>query len=330
MKLEKQIESEELLQAARGVFDLECEALNLVKNRLNSSFLNALAIIDGCKSKVVITGIGKSGIAGRKIAATFSSVGVSSVFLHAGEAGHGDLGMVSSGDVALALSYSGETHELVELIPRIKLLGAPIIAITGNPNSALANSSEVVLNIGIPNYPWPFGLLPTASNAVTVAIGDALAVSLLMKRGFKEEHFAALHPGGLLGRKLLVKVGDLMHIGEELPVATPEASMREAVMIMTAKRLGVVCVIEKDGKLSGIITDGDLRRLLERDSDPLNKTAGEAMTRSPKSTTPGVLAAKALHTMESHAITSLPVIDENDRLAGLIHLHDILKLETQT
>lgn len=323
-----QLPETELLDIARKVLYLESEALTHVRDRLGEPFLEAVHCLDGCRGKVVITGLGKSGIAGKKIAATLSSTGVPSLFLHAGEANHGDLGVVSKGDVVLALSYSGETHELVEIIPRFKVLGVPVIAMTGSTSSVLANLADVVLDVSVPQYPWPFGLLPTASNAVTVAIGDALAVTLLVARGVKEEDFAQFHPGGLLGRKILVKVCDLMHTGEELPVVDEKANLRLILMEMTAKRLGVACVTNSDGRLRGIITDGDLRRLLERESDPLDRTANEIMTVNPKTITPDVLAAKALHIMESHSITSLAVLDNTQKLIGVIHIHDILKLET--
>ena len=307
---------------------LECEAMMSASERLGKAFLEAVRLLCSCRGKIIVTGLGKSGIAAKKIAATMASSGAPALFLHSAEAVHGDLGVVSKGDVIMALSYSGETQELVDLVPRFKLMGAPVIAITGNTQSTLAGLSDCVLDVHVPSHPWPFGLIPTASIAVTVAIGDALAVALLVQHGIKEEDFAFLHPGGLLGRKQLVKVKDQMHTGDELPIVSPEAGVREVLMEMTAKRLGVACVVDARNEFIGIFTDGDLRRLLERNPNPLDLTADEIITRDPKWISPEELSAKALHLMETHEITSLPVLDESRTLIGIIHLHDILKLET--
>jgi arabinose-5-phosphate isomerase len=318
---------QQLLAIARRVIDLEGEALALLAARLGSQFLQALDSLHACKGKIIVTGLGKSGIAAKKIAATLASTGAPSLFLHSSEAIHGDMGVISAGDVAIAISYSGETAELVELVPRMRLLGVPVIALTGKPSSSLATLSDCHLDVSVPTNEWPFGLIPTASSATTVAVGDALAIALLVRRGLHEEDFALLHPGGLLGRKMLVKVRDLMHTGEALPVIPFDAGMREAVVEMTAKRLGVTCVVDQ-GRLAGIITDGDLRRLLERNSNPFDFKASQVMIRNPKMTSPDILAAAALHEMESHSITSLPVVGADRELVGLIHIHDIVKLET--
>ncbi|MFH0766330.1 MAG: KpsF/GutQ family sugar-phosphate isomerase [Calditrichota bacterium] len=318
----------DLLEVSRQIFFYESEALQIVARRLDESFLRALELLERCSGKIIATGLGKSGIAARKIAATLASTGAPALFMHASEAGHGDLGVVTAGDVVLALSYSGETRELVELVPRLKLLGVPVIAITGGLQSTLAELADVTIDINLPEREWPFGLIPTASNVVTVAVGDALAVALVIKRGIKEQDFARFHPGGLLGRRLLVRVEELMHTGEALPVVHPEAGFREVLMEMTAKRLGVACVVDDDSKLKGIFTDGDLRRLLERTPNPLELSAREIMIPQPKSTNRDQLCAGALHTMETHNITSLPVLDEAGTLVGLVHIHDILKLET--
>ncbi len=323
------VSSEDLLAVGRQVLSLECEALNLMTDRLGEAFLRALGLLRECRGKVIISGLGKSGIAGKKIAATLSSTGVPSLFLHAGEAGHGDLGVVAAGDVVIALSYSGETRELIEIIPRFKLLGVPVIALTGHPDSALGQTADVTLDVGVPHHPWPYGLLPTASNTVAVGVGDALAVALLVARGVREEDFASLHPGGLLGHKMLVKVSDHMHRGSALPLVRPNEPMAEVIIEMSAKRLGVACVVDDDGRLMGVITDGDLRRLLEREANALELTAEQVMTPKPKTTTPEMLSAAALRLMESHSITSLPVVDRSDKVIGIIHLHDIIKLETQ-
>lgn len=321
------LSNDELLKVGRKVFELESCALAHSGQLIDGKFLDAVEVLFACKGKTIITGLGKSGIAGQKIAATLSSTGMPSLFLHAGEAGHGDLGVVSVGDVVIALSYSGETHEVVGLIPRFKLLGVPVIALTGKIHSALGEAADVVVDVSVKSYPWPYGLLPTASNAVTVAMGDAFAIALLMARGVREEDFASLHPGGLLGRKMLVKVKNLMHSGDELPLVRPEDKMREVLMEMTAKRLGVACVVDDGMRFIGIITDGDVRRVLETKSNPLELSAKAVMTVNPKRTTENTLSATALHEMESLSITSLPVVNEAGNLTGLVHIHDILKLE---
>jgi len=323
------LDKDNILEVARRLLTYESEAIYAVIERLNGVFLKALEFLNACNGKIIVTGLGKSGIAGKKIAATLASTGAPALFMHSAEAVHGDMGVVSAGDVAICLSYSGETREVVDLIPRFKLLGVPIIALTGNETSSLGQLADCVIDVSVPSYSWPYGLLPTSSSAVTVAVGDALAVALLVSRNIKEESFAQLHPGGLLGRKMLVKVESLMHTGEALPLVKKETGMREALMEMTAKRLGVSCVIDAIGRLDGVITDGDLRRLLEKYNNPLDMKAGDAMTVNPKTIEPDRLAARALHIMEKHSITSLPVVDDSGILIGLIHMHDILKLETQ-
>lgn len=322
------ISAEKLLATARQVMDNQIEAVAGVRNRLGKPFLNALEYLRACRGKVIVTGLGKSGIAAQKIAATLTSTGVPALFLHAAEALHGDIGVVTRDDVTIAISYSGETKELTELMPSFKKLGVPVIALTGNPDSALARVADCVLDVAVPSHAWPFGVLPTASVAATVAVGDALAVALLEIRGLREEDFALLHPGGLIGKKMLVRVADLMHRGSEIPMVRPEFGMREVLVEMTAKLLGMTCVVDEGGRLLGIITDGDLRRLLERFPNLLDRTAREVMTPTPKWIEPGQLAARALHVMESHAITSLPVLNGDRTVIGVIHMHDILKLET--
>lgn len=321
-------DDQHLLEVARKLLILESNAVQSAADNLGKPFLQALKLLRECRNKVIVIGLGKSGIAARKIAATLASTGKPALFLHAAEAIHGDMGVISSGDTAICLSYSGETHELVDLVPRFRLLGVPVIAMTGNSKSTLAELADCVLDITVPSQPWPYGILPTSSNAVTVGVGDALAVALLVSRGINEKDFALLHPGGLLGRRLLIKVQDIMHTGDELPLVGRDSSMREALMEMTAKRLGVACIVDDEGRIDGIITDGDLRRLLEGKSDPLNLPAKDAMTPSPKTIDPETLSLRALHIMEKHEITSLPVVDENKKIIGLVHMHDILKLET--
>jgi len=316
-----------LLVASR-VFQLEQEGLAQVASRLNGDFSKAIELLDNCRGKIIVTGLGKSGIAGRKIAATFASTGAPALFMHSAEAIHGDMGVASLGDVAIALSYSGETAEVNALIPRLKLIGIPVIAITGHLESTMAKHSDCVLNVAVPSYTFPYGLIPTASFAATVAIGDSLALALMVRRGVSENDFALLHPGGLLGRKLLVKVRDLMHSGENLPVVNPDTTMRAVLVEMTRKRLGTACVVDGSNKLIGIITDGDLRRVLERADDPFILTAVDVMSKSPGWILPDSLAATALHQMERRRITALAVLDASRSLVGIIHMHDILTLET--
>lgn len=318
-----------ILEVAGRVISYESEAISSLIDRLDDSFLIALEFLDRCEGKIIVTGLGKSGIAAKKIAATLTSTGAPALFMHSAEAVHGDMGVVSSSDVAICLSYSGETKELIELIPRFKLLGVPIIAMTGKRASSLGSLSDCILDVSVPSYPWPYGILPTSSSAVTVAFGDALAVALLVSRDITEENFAHLHPGGLLGKKMLVKVENLMHTGDALPLVSKNTGMRAVLIEMTTKRLGVTCVLDENERLEGVITDGDLRRLLEKYDNLLDLTAGEVMTQNPVTIRPSKLSAHALHIMENHSITSLPVTDDSEVLIGLIHLHDILKLETQ-
>lgn len=315
-------------QVALRLIDIEIEALEGLRGRLNDSFKEAVETLYRCRGKIVVTGLGKSGIAARKVAATFASTGAPALFLHASEAVHGDLGVVTPQEVAVVISYSGETREIVELVPRFKLMGIPIIALTGNADSTLAHYSDIHLDISVPSHPFPFGVVPTASHIATVAMGDALAVALLLKKGISEDDFALLHPGGVLGRRMLVKVADLMHTGDQLPIVYPHHPIRYVLTVITSKRLGVTCVVDEEMRLKGIITDGDIRRLLERQPNPLDLTASEVMTASPKTISPDVMAVRALHKMEEYSITSLPVVEGKDRLIGLIHMHDILRLET--
>jgi len=316
------------LAIARRVLQIEQEGLATVAERIDGAFSNAVALLEQCTGKIIVTGLGKSGIAARKIAATFASTGAPALFMHSAEAIHGDMGVASQGDVAICLSYSGETAEVNALIPRLKLKGIPVISITGNRESTMAQHSDCVLDVAVPSYPFPFGLIPTASYTATVAIGDALALALMTRHGVTQEDFALLHPGGLLGQKMLVKVQDLMHTGDNLPKVLPAATMRQALVAMTSKRLGTVCVTDEDDHLLGIITDGDLRRILEKVDNPFSLSAGDVMTPNPRAIHPNALAATALHQMERRAITSLAVLDTNRQLVGLIHIHDIIKLET--
>ncbi len=315
-----------ILDIAKRVLKIEADAVLALIERLNSNFEKAVEIIYRSKGRVVVTGMGKSGLVGKKIAATLASTGTPAFFLHPAEASHGDLGMVTSNDVIIAISNSGETEELAGLIPFLKRFNVSLISMTGSLNSTLSKAADVNLDISIKEEACPLGIVPTASTAATMAMGDALAVALLTKRGFNEEDFAFFHPGGSLGKKLFIKVGDLMHTGDALPVISPDTSMTGTVMEISSKRLGVAIVVDADKKILGIITDGDVRRGIEKwGKGFFDMSSREVMTRSPKTISEEELAAKALSIMEKLSITSLAVPDENGRAVGIIHLHDILR-----
>ncbi|RLA95494.1 MAG: D-arabinose 5-phosphate isomerase [Deltaproteobacteria bacterium] len=316
-----------ILERAKRVLEIEARAVAGLKERLNDEFVRAVELILRCEGKVVVTGVGKSGIIGKKIASTLASTGTPAFFLHPTEGVHGDLGMLDRRDVVLAISRSGETEELSQLLPLIKRQGNRLIAFTGNPSSSLAKAADVVIDVGVDQEACPLGLAPTASTTAALAMGDALAVALLEERGFRREDFARLHPGGVLGRRLLLRVRDLMHVGEEFPRVWEETSMKEVLVEMTSKRLGVTAVMDGGGRLVGVITDGDLRRALERYPDLLQRRASEIMTRNPKGIEADALAAEAVKRMEEHSITSLFVFERpGDRVpVGIIHLHDLLK-----
>jgi len=317
-------ESEGLRQA-RHVLLTEANAVMALADRLDARFDRALDLLAGCKGKVVVSGMGKSGIIGRKIAATFTSTGTPAIFLHAGEAAHGDAGVFMKGDAVLALSSSGESDEVVRLLPLVKRLELPLIALTGNPTSTLANAADVVLDVGVAEEACPLGLSPTASTTAALALGDALAVALLERKGFGAEDFAVLHPAGALGRRFL-KVADLMHAGDAIPSVAASTPFKDTLLEITSKRLGITGVVNAKGELIGVITDGDLRRALERVDDIRQATAGELMTRNPKTVAATALAAQALAIMERHSITALFVLAPERRTPiGIVHLHDLLK-----
>jgi len=310
------------LATAKRVLRIEAEALNELLQRLDASFERAVDLLLACKGRVVVTGMGKSGLIGRKIAATFSSTGTPSIFLHPAEAVHGDLGVLMREDAVLAVSYGGETDEIVALLETIKRLGLKMIALTGHPRSTIATASDVTLDVSVKAEACSLNLAPTASTTAAMAMGDALAVALLDRRGFSTGDFAALHPGGRLGKKLL-RVENLMHSGDNMPRVSSNARMPDVIYEMSRKKLGVTAV-EEGERLVGIISDGDLRRLLERrGKDVMDLTAGEAMTRSPKTVGAGEFAASAIAIMEEKKITSLMVVDDEGRLEGIVHLHDL-------
>lgn len=320
------MEPEKILKRAHDVLDIEARGILSLIDRLDESFVRAVDLLYSCEGKVVVTGMGKSGLICRKIAATLSSTGTPSLFLHAGDATHGDLGMIMKGDVVLAVSNSGETDEILKLLPIIKRLSLKLIVIAGNPNSTLSRAGDVTLNVAVKEEACPLGLSPTASTTAALAMGDALAVVLLEKKGFKEEDFALRHPGGILGRKLLLQVDDLMHRGAELPIVYEETPMKETLLEITSKRLGVTGVIDSRGDLVGVITDGDLRRGLESKGDIFRFKAKDLMTRNPKTIPGDDLAARAVVLMEQHSITSLFILEDGGRRPmGVVHLHDLLK-----
>ncbi len=316
-----------MIEIARQVLKTEAEAVLALAERLDERFEQAVAMILACQGRVVITGMGKSGLICQKIAATMASTGTPALFLHPAEGIHGDLGMLMKGDVVVAVSNSGETEEITRILPVIKRMGLPLVAMSGNPQSALARAGDVSLDISVREEACPLGLAPTASTTVTLALGDALAVALLDRRGFKEEDFALFHPGGALGKRLLLRVEDLMHRGADLPLVQEETPLKEALFEITSKKLGITGVCAPDGALVGVFTDGDLRRVIEMGYETLNRPIGAMMTRNPKRILRHNLAAKALQNMEVFSITSLFVFDgeESQVPVGIIHLHDLLK-----
>jgi arabinose-5-phosphate isomerase len=314
------------LDLARKVLRIEAAAILGLVDRIDGDFERAVQLLYLCTGRVIVTGMGKSGIICRKIAATLSSTGTSAWFLHPAEAIHGDLGAIREDDVVLALSYSGETEELVRLLESIRRIGAKLIALTGDPASTLARAADVTLNCGIAEEACPMNLVPTASTTAALAMGDALAMTLLVRKGFKEEHFASLHPGGKLGRRLM-RVEHVMHAGESAPVVRVTAAMPDVIHEMSSKRLGMTCVVNEAGTLVGIVTDGDLRRLMSRTANVLALSAGDAMTPNPITLGRELLAVEALKIMETHKITSVVVVDARQAVEGVVHLHDLWRTQ---
>jgi len=316
-----------MIEDAIRVLQIEAEAVLALQSRLDGCFTQAVSMILECQGKVVVTGMGKSGLICQKIAATMASTGTPTFFLHPAEGIHGDLGMLSKGDLVIAVSYSGETEEVCRLLPVIKRLGLPLIAMSGNPQSTLGMAGDVHLNIKVSDEACPLGLAPTASTTATLAMGDALAVVLLKERGFKSEDFALFHPGGSLGKKLLMMVEDLMHQGDDIPLVSRETLLRDALFEITSKKLGVTGVVDDQGCLVGVFTDGDLRRVMEKGLESLHLPIQEVMSCSPKRILRHNLAAKALNILETNSITSLFVFEKGDDNlpVGIIHLHDLLK-----
>lgn len=317
-----------MLEQARQVLRMEAEAVLEQVERIDEHFKAAVEMIMACPGRTVITGMGKSGIIGRKMAATLASTGTPSFYLHPAEGIHGDLGMVTEGDVVIALSNSGETGEVLHILPSLRRIGAKLIAMVGNPNSTLAKNSDIVLNVGVTREACPLGLAPTSSTTAALAYGDALALTLLSKRKFTASQFAVFHPGGSLGRKLLLTVEDIMHSGTENPLVKADISVQDALFVITDKGLGAVSVVDNDNKMLGVLTDGDIRRGLSKGVDFLKRPVTELMTASPKTITKEKLAAQALHIMESNRpkpITVLPVVDAENHVIGLLHMTDLVR-----
>jgi len=325
MSAESATPASHYLQSALRTFSLEIEAVSRLRSRLDASFDKACEIMLGCAGRVVVSGMGKSGHIANKIAATLASTGTPAFYVHPGEASHGDLGMITGNDVVLALSNSGTTPEVLTIVPVIKRMGARLIAMTGNPDSALARLADANLDVGVETEACPLDLAPTSSTTVALVMGDALAIALLEARGFSAEDFAFSHPGGALGRRLLLRVNDIMHQGREIPRVPPETTIREALLEMTAKGFGMTTVTGADGRLLGIFTDGDLRRALDRGIDFQNTRIADFMTTRCKTFSGDALAAEALRVIEERKITALVVVDEDNRPTGVIHLHDLLR-----
>ncbi|WFM72600.1 KpsF/GutQ family sugar-phosphate isomerase [Halomonas sp. CKK8] len=313
-----------LRESARRTLELEQQAIAALAGRLDDAFDHACELILACRGRVVVTGMGKSGHVAGKIAATLASTGTPAFFVHPGEASHGDLGMITPGDVVLALSNSGETAEVTALLPLLKRMGTPLISMTGRPGSTLARHAEAHLDAGVEREACPLDLAPTSSTTAALALGDALAVALLESRGFTAEEFALSHPGGSLGKRLLLRVADLMHEGARLPRVDLGSPLRDALLEITRQGLGFTCVVDADGRLAGVYTDGDLRRTLDQHSDLSGLTVDDVMTRPGKRVAPDTLAAEAVRIMEDNRISALAVVDADGRPVGALHMHDLL------
>lgn len=316
----------QLMRAARSVIDTERQAVSALKQRIDGHFVGACQLILACEGRVVVLGMGKSGHIGHKIAATLASTGTPSFFVHPAEAGHGDLGMITRGDVVIALSNSGETAEIITLLPVIKRLDIPLIALTGNPASTLGMAAAACLDVSVAREACPLNLAPTASTTACLVLGDALAVALLEARGFNADDFARSHPGGSLGRRLS-SVRDVMHTGDDIPRVNETTILSRTLLEMSAKGLGMTAVLDEQGQVSGIFTDGDLRRTLDAGFDVHTTTTAEVMTRNPRTIAETCLAAEALRMMEEHRINALLVLDEDQQLAGVLNMHDLLRAQ---
>jgi arabinose-5-phosphate isomerase len=322
--MKSELNSVRIITRARDVLAIESAAIASLEQHIDASFVAACELIFECRGRVVVTGMGKSGHIGDKIAATLASTGTPAFFLHAAEASHGDIGMITPIDVILALSNSGETAELISLLPVIKRMHVGLIAMTGKPQSTLAKAADVVLDVSVPKEACPLNLAPTASTTATLAMGDALAVALLDARGFTEEDFARSHPGGSLGRRLLLHVADVMRTGNQLPAVGAHTKLRDGLLEMSRKGLGMTTILDAQQRVIGVFTDGDLRRILDKNFDP-DLAMSEVMTANPRTIMPRMLAAEAVHIMETSRITALPVVDDAGVLVGALNVHDLLR-----
>lgn len=325
LKASSKAQEKRIIEAARRVLKIESDAVSALIDRIDQNFVAVVNLLDACQSHIVVTGMGKSGLVGSKIAATFSSIGLPAVFLHAAEASHGDLGIIARGDIVLILSNSGETEELLKLLPTFNRLKCTLIAMTGNPDSTLGRRAQYVLDVSVSEEACALNIVPTASTTAAIAMGDTLALALLEKRGFKPEDFAQYHPGGSLGRKLLTTIGDLMHTGKDVPMVPESADIYSVLTEMSGKRMGTAIVVDRKNCIRGIITDGDLRRLMESKKDFSTVTAKDLMHADPRTIRQDDMATKALQMMEEFSITSVIVSDDGKSIEGIIHLHDLLK-----
>ena len=321
----QKVSNDELLALAREVLEIESRAVDALRSRLNEDFVAACQLCLNTRGRVVVTGMGKSGHVSNKIAATLASTGTPAFFMHPAEASHGDLGMITGQDLLLAISYSGETTEVVTILPVVKRMGAKLLSFTGNPNSTMAQAADVHLDVSVTEEACPLNLAPTASTTATLAMGDALAVALLKSRGFTAEDFARSHPSGVLGKRLLLRVADVMCSGDRIPAVRADASLSDGLMEMTEKGLGMTAIVDKNNKIQGVFTDGDLRRTLDTGIDIHKTVISDVMHANCKTTTADVLAAEALHILEENKITSLLVADDDNRLIGALNIHDLFR-----
>jgi len=320
------LNSEQIIKKGKEVIKIEAEAVLNLESSINEEFAKAVKIISESKGRVIITGMGKSGLVARKIVATLNSTGTASVYLHPTDALHGDLGMVRAEDVVILISKSGNTEEIANLVPLLKRLNPVLIGMVGNKDSKVGRECDIVLNTSVKEEACPYDLAPTSSSTATLVMGDALAIALIEQKGFTKEDFALLHPGGSLGKRLSLKISEIMYVGEKIPVVKESTSLKDAIFEITSKRLGVTIVVNEDEIITGIITDGDLRRLLEKPIDIKTLKAVDVMTKNPKTIKPEYLASFALQFMENYKITSLVVIDDSKKPVGIVHLHDLVEL----
>ncbi len=318
--------SEQIIKKGKDVIKIEAEAVLNLESSINEEFAKAVKIISESKGRVIITGMGKSGLVARKIVATLNSTGTASVYLHPTDALHGDLGMVRAEDVVILISKSGNTEEIANLVPLLKRLNPVLIGMVGNKDSKVGRECDIVLNTSVKEEACPYDLAPTSSSTATLVMGDALAIALIEQKGFTKEDFALLHPGGSLGKRLSLKISEIMYVGEKIPVVKESTSLKDALFEITSKRLGATIVVDNDDVVTGIITDGDLRRLLEKPTDIKTLKAVDVMTKNPKTIKPEYLASFALQFMENYKITSLVVIDDLKKPVGIVHLHDLVEL----